>query len=159
MRKRFSGKNLYRAPLLLGATLMLSACGLWQDSSEPPAQPETPPDMQVDVKLRALHRCSRISPEMVVTNVPKGTDYFDVRLLENEPQERLLGGGNWENDGTGIIPEGALTRVYTGPWPPVHLCDLRHVPQEQAAPERPGLSLRPGIGWRTFGSLPCGALP
>ena len=113
MRKRFSGKNLYRAPLLLGATLMLSACGLWQDSSEPPAQPETPPDMQVDVKLRALHRCSRISPEMVVTNVPKGTDYFDVRLLENEPQERLLGGGNWENDGTGIIPEGALTRVYT----------------------------------------------
>ena len=31
MRKRFSGKNLYRAPLLLGATLMLSACGLWQD--------------------------------------------------------------------------------------------------------------------------------
>lgn len=42
MRKRFSGKNLYRAPLLLGATLMLSACGLWQDSSEPPAQPETP---------------------------------------------------------------------------------------------------------------------
>ena len=30
MRKRFSGKNLYRAPLLLGATLMLSACGLWQ---------------------------------------------------------------------------------------------------------------------------------
>ena len=28
MRKRFSGKNLYRAPLLLGATLMLSACGL-----------------------------------------------------------------------------------------------------------------------------------
>ena len=118
MRKRFSGKNLYRAPLLLGATLMLSACGLWQDSSEPPAQPETPPDMQVDVKLRALHRCSRISPEMVVTNVPKGTDYFDVRLLENEPQERLLGGGNWENDGTGIIPEGALTLVYTGPCPP-----------------------------------------
>ena len=74
--------------------------------------------MQVDVKLRALHRCSRISPEMVVTNVPKGTDYFDVRLLENEPQERLLGGGNWENDGTGIIPEGALTRIYTGPCPP-----------------------------------------
>ena len=34
MRKRFSGKNLYRAPLLLGATLMLSACGLWQDSSD-----------------------------------------------------------------------------------------------------------------------------
>ena len=54
MRKRFSGKNLYRAPLLLGATLMLSACGLWQDSSEPPAQPETPPDMQVDVKLLSL---------------------------------------------------------------------------------------------------------
>jgi len=79
MRKRFSGKNLYRAPLLLGATLMLSACGLWQDGSESPAQPETSPDMQVEVKLRALHRCSRISPEMVVTNVPKGTDYFDVR--------------------------------------------------------------------------------
>ena len=95
MRKRFSGKNLYRAPLLLGATPMLSACGLWQDSSEPPAQPETPPDMQVEVKLRSLHRCSRISPEMVVTNVPRGTDYFDVRLLENEPQERLMGGGSW----------------------------------------------------------------
>lgn len=117
MRKPFSGKNWYRATLLLGATLMLSACGLWQDSSEPPAQPEAP-DMQVDVKLRALHRCSRISPEMVVTGIPQGTDYFDVRLVEDGQQERLLGGGSWDNDGTGVIPEGALTRLYTGPCPP-----------------------------------------
>ena len=35
MRKRFSGKNLYRAPLLLGATLMLSACGLFGSYYEP----------------------------------------------------------------------------------------------------------------------------
>lgn len=118
MRKPFSGKNLCRVPLLLGATLMLSACGLWQDSAETPAQPETPPDMQVEVKLRALHRCSRISPEMVVTAIPAGTDYFDVRLMENGPPERLQGGGSWDNDGTGIIPEGALTRLYSGPCPP-----------------------------------------
>lgn len=115
MRKSFSGKNWTRALPVLGATLMLSACGLWQDS-EP--QPPAPADMQVEVNLRAVHRCSRISPEMVVSNVPAGTDYFDVRLMENGPQERLQGGGSWDNDGTGIIPEGALTRVYTGPCPP-----------------------------------------
>ena len=62
MRKRFSGKNLYRAPLLLGATLMLSACGLWQDSSEPPAQPETRP---VSTSKRSLRL------DMTVWSMPR----------------------------------------------------------------------------------------
>ena len=47
-------------------------------------------------------------------------DYFDVRLVEytGDSQELFLGGGSWDNDGSGVIPEGGLTRHYRGPCPP-----------------------------------------
>ena len=43
-----------------------------------------------------------------------------MRLMEftSDSQEMFLGGGLWNNDGTGIIPEGGLTRHYRGPCPP-----------------------------------------
>ena len=45
---------------------------------------------------------------------------FDVRLVEytGDSQELYLGGGSWNNDGSGTIPEGGLTRHYRGPCPP-----------------------------------------
>ena len=78
----------------------------------------TPEGMTLSVDLRAVHRCSRISPEIVVENIPQGTRSYQVRLLEYHAEgERLLGGGVWEEDGSGIIPEGALTQFYRGPCP------------------------------------------
>ena len=43
-----------------------------------------------------------------------------MRLVEytGDSQELYLGGGAWDNDGSGIIPEGGLTRHYRGPCPP-----------------------------------------
>ncbi|MDR2820659.1 MAG: MbtF [Desulfovibrio sp.] len=74
--------------------------------------------MSISVALRDVHRCSRISPEIDLEGVPPGIDHFDVRLMEYGDGERLLGGGVWKNDDSGVIPEGALARYYRGPCPP-----------------------------------------
>ena len=97
-------------PALLAA-LFLSACAAKNAEDEQAG-------MTIAVTLRDLHRCSRISPEILVTNVPDGTRSFDVRLVEYGDEERFFGGGSWDNDGSGVIPEGGLTRHYRGPCPP-----------------------------------------
>ncbi|MDR2574494.1 MAG: MbtF [Desulfovibrio sp.] len=74
--------------------------------------------MSVHVELGEMHRCSRISPEIAVSGIPSGTEYFDIRLVELGEEERFLGGGSWTNDGSGVIPEGAMTKHYRGPCPP-----------------------------------------
>lgn len=98
-----------RALLFLCALLM---CGCAVGQSSPPS------GMDVDVILRAVHRCSRISPEIHIFGVPDQTASFDVRLEDRSNPRKFHGGGTWKNDGTGIIPEGALTRHYIGACPP-----------------------------------------
>lgn len=100
------------AALALAPLLFLGACAT---SNE---QPAGPPEMEIAVDFRDVHRCSRISPEITVAYAPEGTRFYDVRLVEMGDQERFMGGGHWREDGTGVIPEGALTRHYTGPCPP-----------------------------------------
>ncbi len=73
--------------------------------------------MAVTVDFRDVHRCSRISPEIIISNPPRGTDSYVVRLVEYGDTERILGGGSWREDGNGTIPEGALTNHYVGPCP------------------------------------------
>lgn len=98
--------------LVAFCTLFLAACAAKEE--------DMPPDenMEISVDFREIHRCSRISPEITVAYAPKGTKFYDVRLVEQSETGRFLGGGIWTEDGTGIIPEGALTRHYTGPCPP-----------------------------------------
>ena len=91
---------------------LLSACA----SKDTPEQEED--KFTISVDFREVHRCSRISPEITVAYAPVGTKFYDVRLVEGGERGRFLGGGTWPEDGTGIIPEGALTRHYTGPCPP-----------------------------------------
>lgn len=83
------------------------------------ASRETPEEsgMEVSVDFREVHRCSRISPEITVAYAPRGTKFYDVRLMQGGEQERYLGGGTWQDDGSGVIPEGALTNHYMGPCP------------------------------------------
>lgn len=95
----------------LFAALLLPACAAKNAEDEQA-------DMTITVTLRDLHRCSRISPEILVANAPDGTRTFDVRLVEYGDEERFFGGGSWDNDGSGVIPEGGLTRHYRGPCPP-----------------------------------------
>ncbi|WP_022655997.1 MbtF [uncultured Desulfovibrio sp.] len=94
----------------LFAVLLLSACTAKEVEEEQ--------GMSVAVTLRDVHRCSRISPEILVADMPAGTESFDVRLVEYGDEERFFGGGAWANDGSGVIPEGGLTRHYRGPCPP-----------------------------------------
>lgn len=98
----------------LCAALLLPACAAKEDGGD------APNDMTISVSLRDVHRCSRISPEIQLANAPADADYFDVRLVEytGDSQELFLGGGSWDNDGSGVIPEGGLTRHYRGPCPP-----------------------------------------
>lgn len=95
-------------PALL-VILLLPACAAQKMEQEQ--------GMSITVTLRDVHRCSRISPEILVADMPAGTQSFDVRLVEYGEQERFFGGGSWANDGSGIIPEGGLTRHYRGPCP------------------------------------------
>ncbi len=100
----------FSALCVLFATIFCLGC-----SAKTPGPEE---GMIVSVDLREVHRCSRISPEITVAYAPKGTKFYDVRLVEYGLRERLLGGGSWAEDGSGLIPEGALTRFYQGPCPP-----------------------------------------
>lgn len=99
--------------LALVMAAFLAACAT-QEANEQPKEE----NMDISVDFREVHRCSRISPEITVAYAPKGTKFYDIRLVEMGDSDRLLGGGKWNNDGTGIIPEGAMTRHYTGPCPP-----------------------------------------
>lgn len=103
----------HRALSLLAACLLIVSCAGKDNSAEEPE------GMTVSVDFREVHLCSRISPEITVAYAPKGTKFYDVRLVEStNAQERFLGGGVWNEDGSGLIPEGALTRHYIGPCPP-----------------------------------------
>ncbi len=98
---------------VLCASLLLFGCG----KKEP-----VPEGMYVTVNFGDVHRCSRISPEIVVHNPPKDAAYFDVRVSV-AGAKRHLGGGRWgggelNEDGDLVIPEGGLTNAYRGPCPP-----------------------------------------
>jgi len=109
MRLASSKKLLW---VLVISPFIICSCAAKDDTAR---QPE---DMTISVDFREFHRCSRISPEITVAYAPRKTNFYDVRLVEEGQQERFLGGGTWAEDGSGLIPEGALTRHYTGPCPP-----------------------------------------
>ncbi|MDR3320455.1 MAG: MbtF [Desulfovibrio sp.] len=100
-----------RTLIFFWAVLQLPACAV-RDA-------DTSSGMAVSVELSDTHRCSRISPEITVVDAPDSTEYFDIRLVEYGEEDSFLGGGSWLNDGSGVIPEGALTKHYRGPCPPL----------------------------------------
>ncbi len=103
-------------PLALLSMLLLTACG---KDYTPPA-PDLKRELEVSVNLNDTHRCSRISPEIEIESPPAGTVSFDVVLEDTTRPGTMHGGGSFDYDGerTAVIPEGALTRYYTGPCPP-----------------------------------------
>jgi len=73
-------------------------------------------DLTVTFKFTA--KCSKMSPEIKVGNVPAGTVAFKVRLRDNNKPSWRHGGGTVPADPSGVIPAGALTDGYNGPCPP-----------------------------------------
>ena len=69
----------------------------------------------VDFSWKQTQNCSDISPELNVQGLPEGTNTIDVDMwdLTNSYHH---GGGQVANDGTGVIPAGAL-KEYQGPCP------------------------------------------
>ncbi len=102
-------------PLALLSMLLLTACG---KDYVPPA-PDLQRELEVTVHINDTHRCSRISPEIEIESPPAGTVAFDITLQDTTKNGPSHGGGTYEYDGdsTAVIPEGALTRYYTGPCP------------------------------------------
>ena len=103
---------LPRLAIIFAFAALLAACA-GKDNPE-----EEVDKFTISVDFQEVHRCSRISPEITVAYAPVGTKFYDVRLIESGERERFLGGGVWPEDGSGLIPEGALTRHYMGPCPP-----------------------------------------
>lgn len=74
--------------------------------------------MQIDFSWDGIEACEHHSPEIKVAGIPAGTVKFKVRLEDVNRPAWNHGGGEAANDGSGIIPAGALTVGYNGPCPP-----------------------------------------
>ena len=70
---------------------------------------------KLTVLALAVEPCSKISPEFRIGNVPADTANFEVRLRDLHAMQAVHGGGTYRNNGTGVIPEGALRNRYVGP--------------------------------------------
>ncbi|UQZ91146.1 phospholipid-binding protein [Deltaproteobacteria bacterium Smac51] len=57
------------------------------------------------------------SPQLNIGNIPDGTVSFNVKMKDLDRKRFDHGGGTAVNDGTGVIPVGAL-KNYKGPQPP-----------------------------------------
>jgi phosphatidylethanolamine-binding protein (PEBP) family uncharacterized protein len=73
--------------------------------------------LTVDFAWKPTDKCSTVSPEIHVSDIPQGTNYFYVRLHDRDAPKLTLGGGSVANDGSGILPEGALKNAYLGACP------------------------------------------
>lgn len=75
--------------------------------------------MSIDFKWARENLCERgFSPEITVSGIPEGTARFKVRLRDLNMTSYNHGGGEVENDGSGIIRAGDL-KDYRGPCPPM----------------------------------------
>ncbi len=81
--------------------------------------------MELDFML--IGGLSSPNPEIKLTNVPAGTAFLQVTMRDYERPNFNHGGGTVAYDGSGRIPEGALSR-YRGPQPPageVHRYEIK----------------------------------
>lgn len=66
-----------------------------------------------------IERCTKVPPEIALSNVPDGTARFEVKLVDLDFKPFNHGGGTAPNSGDGTIAEGDYeTFTYKGPCPP-----------------------------------------
>ena len=75
--------------------------------------------MAVDFEWRLEHRCSNISPVLIVSDLPAGTTKLAVKMVDNDMTSFMHGGGIVEGPNLPNleIQSGAL-KNYKGPCPP-----------------------------------------
>jgi phosphatidylethanolamine-binding protein (PEBP) family uncharacterized protein len=71
----------------------------------------------VDFEWTKNSGCSDTSPPISVTNIPPGTKYLRVMMVDLDYMVYDHGGGEVSYNGSAIIMEGAL-KPYAGPCPP-----------------------------------------
>ena len=78
-------------------------------------------DFSVDFKWLLKHRCSRISPEFILSGIPEGTTDIAIALNDLDMRSFDHGGGRVRSEtpipSDFIVASGAL-KNYTGPCPP-----------------------------------------
>ena len=102
-------KKMYWLLLLL--PLILAGC-----VSTPVAKDAA--NLGVSFSFSDAHKCSGLSPAINLSGVPAGTASFKVKLVDLDKTSYNHGGGTVANNGSGVIPEGALRAGYKGPCPP-----------------------------------------
>lgn len=74
--------------------------------------------LDVSFSWKDTKRCTNISPEIVIANYPAETKSFKIKLKDRDAPNWNHGGGEYVNDGSGVVPAGALKSGYNGPCPP-----------------------------------------
>lgn len=92
--------------------------GLFLAGALSSAAPALADDLTVSFKFDSSSKCSKVSPAIVVGNVPSGAVAFKVKLKDRNKPTWSHGGGTVANDGSGTIAKGALHDGYNGPCPP-----------------------------------------
>ena len=97
---------------LSGVLFLLSMCLVFISSHEAIAG-----DLTVEWEWKSGHKCYYKSPQINLTGVPDSTVKFSVKMVDLDMTSFNHGGGKVDNDGSGVIREGALS-YYKGPCPP-----------------------------------------
>ena len=63
------------------------------------------------------NECSDVSPKIMVSGIPQGTEKLRVSLTDRDVPSYNHGGGTVEYKGSNVIEAGAL-KYYSGPCPP-----------------------------------------
>jgi len=111
-------KNFF---FLFTLTLVLSlslGCTKNHNREEPIVIPKDAAKMEVAFSWQGVEPCTHVSPDIRVSGIPAGTKRLLVKLKNVSDPAWNQGGGDIENDGSGVIPANALDIGYNGPCPP-----------------------------------------
>ncbi len=76
-------------------------------------------DFAIAFAWDGIERCTKVPPEIALSNVPDGTARFEVKLVDLDFKPFNHGGGTAPNSGDGTIAEADYeTFTYKGPCPP-----------------------------------------
>lgn len=110
-------KNSLKIIFIVGMVLSAMGCSKKNVDHHLIAIPDEAASMLVSFTWDGIKSCTHDSPEIRVSQIPDGTVTLQVQLKDLTLLPYNGGGGEVDNDGSGIIPAGALTSGYNGPCP------------------------------------------